>query len=53
MSYKRVQELGFSWSYEELLALPVFIREEIYRTLDEFLEEEKQIMEKAKNGVGF
>jgi len=49
MSYKRISELGFAWTYEELLALPIFMKEEIYRTLDEFLEEEKQIMDKAAN----
>jgi len=49
MSYKRIQEIGFSWQYEEILALPIFMREEIYRTLDEFLEEERQAMEQTKN----
>jgi hypothetical protein len=51
MSYKRIKEIGFSWEYEDLMALPIFIKEEIYRTLDEFLEEEKQLMNKMHTGV--
>ncbi len=42
MSYKRVPELPFAWSFNELMDLPLFMINHIYETLDEFLEEDKQ-----------
>jgi hypothetical protein len=42
MMYKRIPDLSFDWSYEELMNLPLFMIHHIYETLDEFIEEMKQ-----------
>jgi hypothetical protein len=51
MNYSRVPDLPFSWSYEELQSLPLFMREHIYKILDEFIEQEKQNKAKMKNQI--
>jgi len=47
MNYKRLQDIEFPWAYKELLELPVFMKEDIYRTLNEFIEQEKKKRESA------
>ncbi len=42
MSYKRIPDLPFPWSYEDLMKLPIFMIHHIYETLDEFIEIDKQ-----------
>ncbi len=42
MSYKRVPDMPFPWSYEDLMALPLYMIHHIYEMLDEFIEEDKQ-----------
>ncbi len=42
MSYKRIPELPFPWSFEELMDLPMFMINHIYEMLDEFIEQDKQ-----------
>ncbi len=42
MSYKRVPDLPFPWSYEDLMDLPLFMIYHVYEMLDEFIEEDKQ-----------
>jgi len=42
MSYKRVPDLAFPWSYKELMALPLFMIYHIYEMQDEFIEIDKQ-----------
>ncbi len=52
MSYKRIPELPFPWGYEELLSLPLYMINHIYRTLDDFLEEDKQKYKNMSSGLG-
>ncbi|MHA1691910.1 MAG: hypothetical protein ACTSU7_09780 [Candidatus Heimdallarchaeaceae archaeon] len=42
MSYKRITELPFPWSFKELMDLPIFMINHIYEMLDEFIEQDKQ-----------
>jgi len=51
LSYKRLQEIPFPWEFEKLLKLPIFMREEIYRNLDEFIEEEKKFRQQMQSNV--
>jgi hypothetical protein len=51
LSYKRIQDIPFPWEYEKLLKLPIFMKEEIYKYLDEFLEEEKKFRSQMQNGM--
>ena len=48
MSYKRLADIEFPWNYEELLSLPIFMREEAYRVMDEFIEEERKAMQQMQ-----
>ena len=41
--------MEFPWTYSELQSLPIFMREEAYRTMDEFIEEEKKRMKNMQN----
>ncbi len=52
MSYKRVPDLPFSWSYEELMSLPLFMIHHIYEMLDEFIETDKQKYNTVTNQMG-
>jgi len=52
MIYKRLPDIDFPWSYENLLDLPIFMKEHIYKILDEFIEEEKTKMNSLKNTIG-
>jgi len=36
------------WSYKDLQMLPIFMREDIYKTMDEFVEKEKAAIQNAK-----
>jgi len=49
MSYKRIQEIPFPWDFEDLQKLPLFMREDIYKQLDEFIEEEKKLRQQMQN----
>ncbi len=42
MSYKRIPDLPLSWSFDELMNLPLFMIHHIYEMLDEFIEADKQ-----------
>ena len=56
MMYKRLPDIEFAWDYNELQALPIFMREEIYQILDEFVEEENKRRQAGTgmvNGAGF
>jgi len=44
MQYKRLPNIEFPWNYQELMELPIFLKDHIYRNLDEFIEEEKKNM---------
>jgi hypothetical protein len=50
MIYKRLDNIPFPWEFEKLLKLPVYMKEEIYKQLDEFIEEEKKKMQSMKTG---
>ncbi len=52
MSYKRVQDIAFPWSYEELLSMPLFMIYHIYEMLDEFIEIDKQKQNAASSSFG-
>jgi len=41
MIYKRLPDIEFPWSYDELLDLPLFMKDHVYKVLDEFIEDEK------------
>ena len=41
--YKRLPNIEFPWEYTELQGLPIFMKEEIYKILDEFIEEEAKM----------
>ena len=49
MIYKKLDVITFPWEYKELLKLPVFMKEDIYSQLDEFIEEEKKNQNTIKN----
>ena len=51
MLYKKIEEIPFPWDFKELLKLPIFMKEEIYKYLDEFLEEEKKFRSQMQNGM--
>ena len=53
MSYKRVSELDFPWSFEDLQKLPIFMKEEIFNVLDEFLKQETANRQAVQNGYNF
>jgi len=42
MIYKRMPDLHFDWSYEELMDLPLFMIDHIYEVLDGFVEEDRK-----------
>ncbi len=52
MSYKRVPDLPFPWSYEELMQLPLFMIYHVYEMLDEFIELDKQQYNIISNKLG-
>jgi hypothetical protein len=49
MIYQRLESIPFPWKFEDLLKLPIYMKEEIYKVLDEFIEEEKKQMQKMKS----
>lgn len=51
MIYKRIQDIPFPWEFEELQKLPIFFKEEVYKQLDEFIEEEKKLRSSIENGA--
>lgn len=51
MLYKRLPEIPFPWEFENLMKLPLFMREEIYSQLDEFIEEEKKRQQEMKQRI--
>ena len=51
MQYKRLPNIEFPWGYQELLELPIFMKEHIYHNLNEFIEEEKKNMSTLQNKI--
>ena len=51
MDYKSLKEIPFPWDFKDLMKLPIFMIEEIYRYLDQKIEEEKQISRSDFEGV--
>ena len=49
MNYKSLKDIPFPWEFKDLMKLPLFMIEEIYRVLDEFIEEEKKRINTLKN----
>jgi len=49
MSYKSLKDIPFPWEFKDLMKLPLFMIEEIYRVLDEQIEEEKKRINSLKN----
>ena len=49
MLYKRLKDIEFPWTYNELMDLPIFMKEEAYKNMDEFIEEENKMLKKLQN----
>lgn len=47
--YKRVRDVPLPWTYEDIMDLPVFMKEQIYKNMDEFIEEENKALAAAQN----
>ncbi len=48
MLYSRLKDIKFSWTYDQIMSVPIFMKEQIYQTMDEFIEEENKAI-KAMN----
>jgi hypothetical protein len=48
MLYKKLQTINLPWTYEELMLLPIFMKEEIYANMDEFIEQENKSMQQMQ-----
>jgi len=42
MIYSKLPDINFPWNYQELMNIPIFMKEEVYKAMDEFIEEEKK-----------
>jgi len=42
MTYSRIPDIEMPWTYKELMALPIFMKEEVYKMMNEFIEEKKK-----------
>jgi len=49
MDYKSLADIPFPWEYEKLMKLPLFMINEIYRYLDQRIEEEKRRRQNLQN----
>jgi len=49
MIYNRLPDLDFAWSYDEIQAMPLFMKEEVYTVMDEFIEQEKKKAQELRN----
>lgn len=52
MLYKRLKDIEFPWTYEQLMKLPIFMKEEAYRNMDEFIEEDNKMMKAMQKRGG-
>jgi hypothetical protein len=51
MYYKARSDLPLAWSFQDLLKLPIFMKEEIYSVLDEIAKERDKQMGSLVNGL--
>ena len=49
MNYKSLTDIPFPWEFKDLMKLPLFMIEEIYKNLDKFIEEEKKKINTLRN----
>jgi hypothetical protein len=52
MTYKRLPNIDFPWTYDELLKLPIFMKDHVYRIMDEFIDEEQKHIDKLQKKIG-
>ncbi len=51
MFFKSIEQLNFSWTYNELIELPIFMSETIYDKAEKDIEKIKQKNQILKNKI--
>ena len=49
MYYKARKDLPLAWDFDDLIAMPIFMKNEVYKILDEIMEEQKKLQHTQEN----